>query len=380
MSRVAGCLLMLVLGCMELVAADLPARWPGVGERWASAVLGPGLAASVYGPAQLRSEEAATLTVVLAAQGSSSILSGVVQLSCSPETACLTGVPMPSGSYVPAGEWAAEGTDTEPALPPPELWRPLLPLAPEVDWMVRVPALVPSGFQGSVGQLVDRLQTWPASAQPPTAACCPDPSEPGAAQVGDCLRQHRAVVFVLGEDLVGVLQAAPRPGSAPATPLPRGGQMVRLIFSLLPHSTPQNLTLWMCVQAPGQSVVHELSVPLPTLGPTFAPSASILTTPLVLSPTPGTLVSDACAVRGKAYPGALVVAWIQIPATSHTAAPLPFNPVRQLADMEGAFAFSVPVPPQAAPACELHVRIEAPGYRSPEVVCPLQVAPSPPAL
>lgn len=375
MRGVTGCLLLLGLVSLVPASADLPASWPGVGERLASAVLGPGLAAYVYGPALVRPEEGTTVTVLLTAQASSPLLSGVVQLSCAPETAGLMGVPMPAGAYVGVGEWSADTEDPQAALPPAEIWRPLLPLTPQVDWVLRVPPLVPPDFKGSAGQIVDLLQTWPAQAQPP-AARRQDPTDPEAAQAGGTRRQQRAVVFVLGDDLTGALQAAPLPGGKVPTGTGRGAQMIRLTFSLLPRNAPQDLSLWMCVQAPGQSVIHELSIPLRTPGTAPSTSASLLSTPQLLAPAPGTLVSDAVALRGKAYPGTLIVAWIQIPATEQGVAPLPFTPMRQLADMNGAFAFSLPVPPQATPVCELHLRAEAPGYRSPEVVCPLRVAAS----
>jgi hypothetical protein len=361
----------LLLYCAGLLpaAADLPATWPGVGERLASGVLGPGLSVSVYGPAVVRPEEAATLTVVLEADASSSILSGVVQLSCAPETAGLMGVPMPAGSYVGMGEWSADLTGAQAVLPPAEMWRPLLPLAPELEWVLRVPPLVQPGFKGTAGQIFDLLQTWPAHAQPP-AALRQDPTDPEGSQGASSRRQQRALVFALGEDLAGALQTTPR---ASVSPQPRGGQMLRLVFSFLPRSVAGDLSLWLCVQAPGQSVVHELPIPLrPPAGPPRT-TATVFTTPQLLSPEPNALVDAAVRISGKAYPGALVVAWLQVPASAQNAAPVAFSPIRQLADMDGAFAFSLPVPPQAAPACELRIRAEAPGYRSPEVACPLRV-------
>lgn len=364
-----GWLLMLCCTGLLPAAADLPATWPGVGEKLASAVIGPGLHLWVYGPSMVRPEEAATLTVLLEADASSSILSGVVQLSCAPETAGLMGVPMPAGSYVGVGEWSADLTGSQAALPPAEMWRPLLPLAPELGWALRVPPLVQPGFKGTAGQIFDLLQTWPAHAQPP-AALRQDPTDPEGSQGAAGRRQQRAIVFVLGEDLAGALQTTPR---GPAALVPRGGQMLRLVFAFLPRNVAGDLSLWLCVQAPGQCIVHELTIPLrPPAGPPPT-TTTVFTTPQLLSPEPDALVNTAVQVSGKAYPGALVVAWLQIPTSDPNAAPVVFSPIRQLADMDGAFAFALPVPSQAGPACELRIRAEAPGYRSPEVACPLRV-------
>lgn len=347
--------------------------WTGVGERLAFAVLGPGLRMGAYGPAVVRPDEAATLAVVLEADASASVLSGVVQLSCASETAALQGVPMPAGSYVGVGEWSADAVGAQATIPPAELWRPLLPLAPELEWLLRVPPLVQPGFKGTAGQIFDLLQTWPAEAQPP-AARRQDPTDPEGSRAAAARRQQRAVVFVLGEDLTGALQAGPQPhGTAPAS---RGGQMLRIVFSFLPRSAADDLSLWVCVQAPGQSVVSELAVPLHAPAAPPSTSTAVLTTPLILSPAPNSLVAGNVQLSGKAYPGALVVAWLQVPPAREEDAPVTFSPVRQLADMDGAFRFSVPMPAQAAPSCELRVRAEAPGYRSPEAVCALRVAPA----
>ena len=92
----------------------------------------------------------------------------------------------------------------------------------------------------------------------------------------------------------------------------------------------------------------------------------------------GTWKAEMVEVAGETKPGTLAIAWLEIYDPAHPEGRIKQAPVRHITDSAGRFQIPLPISsPDAAEEAgliyEVHVCMEAPGYRSPETVRRLRV-------
>jgi hypothetical protein len=157
----------------------------------------------------------------------------------------------------------------------------------------------------------------------------------------------------------------------------RGAHCVKLTFPLVFKDPKATLSFWIAFLANGKPFTQAITA-------SVAPRADVLHSPKPIegpprvdTPAEGTEIGKTVKVAGTtSKPGTLLVAWLAADEPLNPENPPTRSVVRHITDDTGAFSITVPVPQgEAGHIYELHVRTEAPGYRSREVIRRLNYRP-----
>ena len=396
---ISSLIIISLLGLLAPTGAQLPPRHPIDGELLAQTTLEGGYILGVYGPRPAAPGEKSLLTCVVVGTDTATFASGFVILAVPHGAVSILETPMPSGSYIPPGQWSQQESE----------WRQLMPLSPQSFWLTHLTTLAPPSFIGQAGTLLDQITFAPGLPQP----------EPDSVL-------HNIVDY----DRVGaaftLLETAGTPSEEQEQV--REGHGVRITIPLLIQEPVTQVSFLVLITSAQQHHMMELPVSLSAaVGPTRIrlPGPGL---PELTAPDENTPVGSPLLVTGSTEPGMMVTAWLELRVGDAQGQLLNDPPqlIRRLADERGQFeipltlptaeslqpigiikpdarseAISSDLPPETADTAEtipeetlepeipvetvpgdittqsassgelqyyLHVRTEAPGYVSPEIV------------
>lgn len=328
---------------------DLPAALVGEGVLLGGTTLGEGLELGVYGPKAPTAGEAMVVTVVIMGNQTETLCSGVVVVACEQKTSYVRGASPPAAWYIPFGQWSPD-RESE--------WRQLLVVNPEGLWATRIVAMAHPYFRGSAGVVLDRTVLSPDWPRPAGGSVFYDRGT--YSQIG--------VGFITDERMTRGGSMGDQEERGASVTSSRGAHGVKVSFPLILKEARTTLTFWTALRANEKVVSGTVVVRTGAQEEEGTRSQPISAAPIVEQPAEGAVVGSTVKVIGKASPGRLVVAWLEDPQRPEAKSDL----VRHIADSTGRFEIVLPVPwkptGDEALVCELHVRIEAPDYESPETV------------
>ena len=365
--------------------AELPARLPREGTLLSSASLGQGVEVGVYGPDPVTTEEPAAISVIISGSRSITITLGVVLMAWRHGAINVSDAPSPAGSYVPFEQWsphlgigwrqllsasirnfgdvsqldkrAPEGTvpsddaDAHVRDASSKLRVDALNLDPEELWATPVAPMAPVTFEGGTEALLEAVLSSEAWARPrsgsPFRGLDPD--------------EGMGVVF-LADDTVR--------SRAEIASAYRGAHCVKLTFPLVFKDQQATLSFWIACLANGKPCTQAITASVAPRADVRHSPKPIDEPPRVDSPAEGAEIGNTVKVTGTtSKPGTLLVAWLEADEPLNSEKPPARSVVRHITDDTGAFSVTVAVPQEeAALIYELHVRTDAPGYQSLEVI------------
>jgi len=343
--------------CALLAAAALAPAAAGLlpatsveGALLSSASPGPELEVGVYGRAAATAGEPAMVALQVRGTNAVTISSGLVLLACRKGALSFAEAPPPAGAYIPWGQWAPDYEAD---------WQQLLVIGAESLWATRIVPLAPLQCRADAGALLDAVVFQQAWAAPPADSSFRSPD---------------------GYDVIGVAFVADQTvqNAGDVSAALKGAHALKLSFQLIFKDPNTPLWFWAAFTANGKHFTQQLAAAPATRAVAPTPGKGADEAPVLEKPAEGAGISRNVAVAGKTgKPGSLVVAWLEARDPLKPETPLRLSTVRRIADASGAFAMTVPLPQVASPGAttsvyELHVRTEAPGYRSPEAVRRLQ--------
>lgn len=345
----------LLVACTS-VWADLPSQIPE-GKLLLQEHLQDALEVGIYGPATATAGEPALLAVLVMGNEMTRISSGIVLMSAPHGGVTFRSSPLPSVHYIPCRQWSPD-TVSE--------WKQLLIIGPEMLWAYRILPLAHIAFKGGPGELLDLILAVRDRPSPPA----------GSPALNAVEYDHIGTAFITDETITDATAVATRVSAGDEC---QGAHGIRAQFPVVINDPTLPMYVWLLLNANGQHITRNLSVQLPTRSQQFAESSEAIGPPELSSPSPDARVADLVEVSGQTKPGLLVAAWVEIydPQDPELRTKLP--PVRHIADDFGLFNIPVSLPladagPGAALAYELHVRTEAPAYRSPEAIRKLNLS------
>lgn len=358
------------LGVMLPRAQAEPAEsLSGVGDLLATATLPAGIEVAVYGPRPIRAAEPTNLGVTLCGKQGTTISSGLVILACPSGEARLSDLP-PSASYVPHGEWSPEDPEATPPMEDPELWHHLLLLSPEGLWAMNYVPMAPPTLGGTAGALLESVVFAAPWAQPPAELRVRTEGRDSSRQQTPVTWDGTGVAFLSSDEKTPVARA-----DGGEVQGGQGAPGVRVLFPVTFARADANATLWLALTVNGKPVTYQLTVPVAAATPLGPPPAATSQEPTLKTPVEGSALGDSLVVTGVARPGTLVFAWLEGITADTPPRRQAYPSQGRLADQTGAFKITLPAPPRdpaQALSYELHVRAEAPGYKSPEAIRKLQ--------
>jgi hypothetical protein len=337
----------------------------GVGDLLTTATLPGGIEVAVYGPRPIRAAEPANLGVTLCGKQGTTISSGLVILACPTGEARLSDLP-PSASYVPHGEWSPEDPEATPPMEDPELWHHLLLLSPEGLWAMDYVPMAPPTVGGTAGALLESVVFAAPWARPPAELCLRAEGRDSSRQQTPVTWDSTGVAFLSSEEKSPVARA-----DGGEVQGGRGAHGVRVLFPVTFTRVEANATLWLALTVNGKPVTHQLAVPVAAATPIGPPPPATSQEPTLKTPAEGSVLGESLVVTGVARPGTLVVAWLEGITADTPPRHQAYPSQARLADQTGAFTITLAAPPRDPAqvfSYELHVRAEAPGYKSPEAI------------
>ncbi len=338
-------LLLLAVACS--VCSALPTSLPRKGTLLATAPvkLGgepePTLEVGVYGPRPPTADEPASVSLVIAGSDAVEISHGLVLMACDQSAVSLGGVPAPAGAYVPPGQWA------------PNLqgeWRQFLALSAQGLWAMRISAMAHTDFEASAGPLLDAVVYQQPWVRPP----------PGSPFLDHGKHDSTGVAFVADDTVYAPAQIKEAI---------HGAHGVSISFPLIFKDPATTLSFWVALTVNGARLTHGFAVKMSPDEAGADGEEAASEAPVLHEPAEGTAVGKTVQISGQAKPGSLVVAWLEVhdpdkPTEQQTQAP-----ARHIAGQFGGFSIMLPMPATDTNLTyELHVRTEAPGYRSPTTI------------
>ena len=348
-------LAVVLLAMTQAAIAQLPPVLPESGPLLMQEPLGSATDLGVYGPISGTTDEPTIVTLLLLGGEDTSIEQGFILLGAPEAAINFTQSPTPAGFYTPYGR--SSTTDTQ--------WHQLLTGDPVSLWSLHLITMTHPHYRLSTGTLLDNVLFSREQSQPR-----PDPVF-GAANDRVAEEYETLAVAFVTRETQGAEPASQSPQDAPSQ---HGARAIRISFPIDLGSPDVTFGLWVTVQLNGQYVTRKLSFSTAPRRTGLPNTEASTDTPVIDSPKEHAVITGPVIASGQAKPGVLVVAWLQ-PIDYPDVLP---QKARRICDRNGKFRITVPVPPLTAyPAeYELHIRTEAPGFESPEVVRPLTVHPS----